>query len=85
MEEYTRGYNACNRKWRENIKDKIEEYKERNIKENKDVKIYEEMRRKTSSKFYKKSYLTAIHKLNSKIETRKDIIKSLQGLLEREN
>lgn len=27
MNEYLRGYNACNRKWRENIKDKIEEYK----------------------------------------------------------
>ena len=27
MEEYTRGYNACNRKWRENIKDMIEELK----------------------------------------------------------
>lgn len=27
MEEYTRGYNACNRKWRENIQDKIEELK----------------------------------------------------------
>ena len=29
MEEYTRGYNACNRKWRENIKDKIEEVEKR--------------------------------------------------------
>lgn len=27
MNEYFRGYNACNRKWRENINDKIEELK----------------------------------------------------------
>lgn len=27
MSEYLRGYNACNRKWRENINDKIEELK----------------------------------------------------------
>lgn len=28
MNEYLRGYNACNRKWRENINDKIEELNE---------------------------------------------------------
>lgn len=38
MEEYKRGYNACNRKWKENIQHKIEELNKKEKQELKGTK-----------------------------------------------
>ena len=43
------------------------------------VKKLEEKRRTATSDYYKNSYQTQIHKLNAKIEVRKEILKSIKG------
>lgn len=61
---------------KQKVIDKLEEDSKRNKKS---VKAYENMRRNTESEFYKKSYQTTIHKLNSKIEVRNEILSILKG------
>lgn len=57
----------------------IEKLEHDNEVDNIAVKKLEEKRRTATSEYYKKSYQTQIHKLNAKIETRKEILKIMKG------
>ena len=50
-----------------------------NESDNAEVKKLEEKRRTATSEYYRNSYQMQIHKLNAKIEVRREILESVRG------
>ena len=69
---------------KDKIREKIELLEADNEQDTESVKRYEEMRRNTQDSFYKKSYQTSIHELNTKRGMRKMFINILQDLQKEE-
>ena len=61
------------------VQELIEKLEHDNKVDNIAVKKLEEKRRQTTSEYYKNSYQMQIHKLNAKIEIRKEILKDMKG------
>ena len=57
----------------------INKLQQDNESDNAEVKKLEEKRRTATSEYYRNSYQTQIHKLNAKIEIRKEILKDMKG------
>ena len=61
------------------VQELIEKLEHDNKVDNIEVKKLEEKRRQTTSEYYRNSYQMQIHKLNAKIEIRKEILKDMKG------
>lgn len=61
------------------VKELINKLEHDNKIDNIEVKKLEEKRRTATSDYYKNSYQKQIHKLNAKIEVRREILESMRG------
>lgn len=61
------------------VQELIDKLQHDNKVDNIAVKKLEEKRRQATSEYYKNSYQMQIHKLNAKIEVRREILESVRG------